>query len=62
MLGDGEDYELLFTAQAGMAVPDTLAGVELTRIGDVVEGGGCRVLYNEHGARRAGSGLNTGAG
>ena len=62
VLGDGEDYELLFTAQAGMAVPDTLAGVELTRIGDVVEGGGCRVLYNGVWREAGGFGFEHGSG
>jgi thiamine-monophosphate kinase len=37
-VGDGEDYELLFAASG--AVPEQVAGTRLTRIGEVVEGGG----------------------
>ncbi|MEC8735289.1 MAG: thiamine-phosphate kinase, partial [Planctomycetota bacterium] len=37
-LTDGEDYELCFTTGAGVALPDTLAGVPLTRIGTVEAG------------------------
>ena len=33
----GDDYELLFTAPAGVEVP---AGIEVTWIGDVAEGDG----------------------
>ena len=35
-LHGGEDYELLFTAQAGARLPKVLAGVPLTRIGTVL--------------------------
>ncbi len=40
-LGDGEDYELLFTARGD--VPTVAAGVQVTRIGQVVAGEGCVV-------------------
>lgn len=36
-LHGGEDYELLFTARPGTRVPRSLAGVPLTRIGQIVE-------------------------
>ena len=39
-LHGGEDYELLFTAMAGVKVPKQIAGVEITRIGTVVGGEG----------------------
>jgi len=35
-LHGGEDYELLFTAQAGVKMPRTLGGAAITRIGRVV--------------------------
>jgi len=38
---DGEDYELLFTAEG--AAPGNVAGVTITRIGVVLEGRGCVV-------------------
>jgi thiamine-monophosphate kinase len=34
-LNGGEDYELLFTARAGVRVPRVVAGVQVTRIGQV---------------------------
>lgn len=37
-LRGGEDYELLFAARAGVKVPRTIRGVEMTCIGRVVEG------------------------
>lgn len=37
-LGDGEDYELLFTAPAGQAIPQAIEGTPITRIGTVTEG------------------------
>lgn len=37
---DGEDYELLFTAQEGVA-PSLPGGVPVTRIGSVMDGSGC---------------------
>jgi thiamine-monophosphate kinase len=36
-LHGGEDYELLFTARPGARVPRTIAGVPITRIGQVVK-------------------------
>jgi thiamine-monophosphate kinase len=36
-LHGGEDYELLFTARAGARVPRAIAGVPLTRIGQMVK-------------------------
>jgi thiamine-monophosphate kinase len=36
LLHGGEDYELLFTASAKTAVPNTLGGVPLTRIGTIL--------------------------
>lgn len=45
-LRDGEDYELLFTAAAGVDVPGRCpkTGTALTEIGRVVEGEGCVVV------------------
>ena len=37
-LNGGEDYELLFSAGAGVKVPRSLAGVAITRIGRLVRG------------------------
>ncbi len=48
-LRDGEDYELLFAADAGAAVPEVIPGMgtgvgtRVTRIGVVTAGGGCFV-------------------
>jgi thiamine-monophosphate kinase len=39
-LDGGEDYELLFTAMAGVKVPKLIVGVAVTRIGTVVDGEG----------------------
>ena len=49
-LDGGEDYELLFTASG--RVPRRLAGVAVTRIGEVVGGRRGIVLVEEDGARR----------
>ena len=35
MLHGGEDYELLFTARPEAAVPEQIAGVPVTRIGEI---------------------------
>jgi len=45
-LHGGEDYELLFTAAAGTRVPGRIAGVAVTRVGEVVaaRGRGPRVV------------------
>jgi thiamine-monophosphate kinase len=42
-LHGGEDYELLFTAMAGVKMPRQIAGVAISRIGTVVGGEGPRV-------------------
>ena len=39
-LNGGEDYELLFTARAGVKIPAMLAGVKVTRVGEMMEGRG----------------------
>lgn len=39
-LHGGEDYELLFTAMAGVKVPAMISAVKVTRIGTVLEGRG----------------------
>ncbi|MEE9405451.1 MAG: thiamine-phosphate kinase [Algisphaera sp.] len=43
-VGDGEDYELLFTAAPDTPIPNELAGVPLTRIGTVMDSGGVVVI------------------
>ncbi|HZU41167.1 MAG TPA: thiamine-phosphate kinase [Terriglobales bacterium] len=45
-LHGGDDYELLFTAPAKMRVPNTIAGVSVTRIGDIIRGRGVRLVQN----------------
>ncbi|MEQ8770744.1 MAG: thiamine-phosphate kinase [Phycisphaerales bacterium] len=40
-MGDGEDYELCFCAAGD--VPETAAGVPITRVGEIVAGDGCVV-------------------
>jgi thiamine-monophosphate kinase len=37
-LHGGEDYELLFTAAASRIIPSRIAGVPVTRIGEIVRG------------------------
>ncbi len=37
-LHGGEDYELLFTAPPGRRIPRTIAGVSITRIGEITRG------------------------
>jgi len=37
-LHGGEDYELLFTAPANQRVPSQLAGIQITRIGEITRG------------------------
>jgi thiamine-monophosphate kinase len=51
-VGDGEDYELLFTACAGAEVPGAcpLTGTPITRIGAVVRGAGCGLNLSAGGA------------
>ena len=55
-VGDGEDYELLIIAAPGTAYPDTVAGVPLTRIGRVTDGGGV-VVRTADGQRHPVAGL-----
>lgn len=47
MLHGGEDYELLFTVPANVALPRTLGGVPLTRIGTIVKGKPGRITLDE---------------
>lgn len=56
-LGDGEDYELLFTAAPGADVPTACpeTGTALTRIGRVVAGSGCVLVARDGSARDAAS-------
>jgi thiamine-monophosphate kinase len=42
LLHGGEDYELLFTASPSVAMPKTLGGVQLTRIGTILRTAKCR--------------------
>ena len=46
-LHGGEDYELLFTVRPGVRVPRQIAGVPLTRIGEMTEGN--RILLEQRG-------------
>ncbi|MEO1008814.1 MAG: thiamine-phosphate kinase [Planctomycetota bacterium] len=57
-LGDGEDYELVFTAPDAATVPEAIFGTPITRIGLVVERGehACVVVL-PGGARRNASDL-----
>ncbi len=55
-VSDGEDYELLFTVAPGSAVPPTLEGVRLTRVGTVTNAGGV-VLVHPDGTRTDLAGL-----
>ena len=50
-LDGGEDYELLFTAKAGVKVPRRIAGVAVTAIGRIVRGRGM-VLVGADGTRQ----------
>jgi thiamine-monophosphate kinase len=47
-LHGGDDYELLFTAPRGKRVPSRIAGVDITRIGDVTRLKHL-ILTNDHG-------------
>lgn len=47
-VGDGEDYELLFTASPSQSIPKEIAGVAVTRIGAVTGGGGARLMLDDH--------------
>jgi thiamine-monophosphate kinase len=50
-LHGGEDYELLFTASESRPVPSRIAGVRVTRIGQIVRGGSMW-LVDSHGQRK----------
>lgn len=45
-LHGGDDYELLFTVPAKMRVPGKIAGIPITRIGEIVRGRGVRIVQN----------------
>jgi len=49
-LHGGEDYELLFTAPASRPVPGKIAGVRVTRIGEIIRGRSMW-LVDRHGQR-----------
>lgn len=49
-LHGGEDYELLFTAAAGTRVAEEIAGVRVTRIGEMIRGD--RVFICDRNGRR----------
>jgi len=51
-LHGGEDYELLFTAPASRPVPGKIAGVRVTRIGEIIRGRNVW-LVDSHGQRKA---------
>lgn len=53
-LHGGEDYELLFTAMAGVKMPKQIAGVAITRIGTMVGGAGMLVEVAGGGELAAG--------
>jgi len=50
-LHGGEDYELLFTAASRKHIPDEIAGVPVTRIGEIVPGKNMRIA-DAHGKSR----------
>ncbi|HET7100296.1 MAG TPA: thiamine-phosphate kinase [Terriglobia bacterium] len=53
-LHGGEDYELLFTAAAGVRIPRSIAGVAVTRIGRILRrssGGRAMTLLTDKGPR-----------
>jgi thiamine-monophosphate kinase len=50
-LHGGEDYELLFTARPGKRIPSQIAGVPVTRIGEVTRRGKI-FLTNRSGVKR----------
>lgn len=52
VLHGGEDYELLFTAPASRPVPSKIAGVRVTRIGEIIRGQHMR-LADSHGQQKA---------
>ncbi|MEM1210530.1 MAG: thiamine-phosphate kinase, partial [Planctomycetota bacterium] len=44
-VGDGEDYELLFTASAAAALPTAIDGLAIARIGAVVAEQGVMIRH-----------------
>jgi thiamine-monophosphate kinase len=51
-LNGGEDYELLFAAPAAVAMPRSVAGVRVTRIGKLVSGKEISLIDRDGGRRR----------
>ena len=51
-LHGGEDYELLFTVRGSRFVPAKIAGVRVTRVGEIIRGRGLW-LVDSHGQRKA---------
>lgn len=52
-LHGGEDYELLFTARPKTRIPERIAGVKITAIGEIVTDAKCRLyLTDSHGQRK----------
>ena len=49
-VGDGEDYELLFTAPVG-AMPDEVDGVPITRVGTVTDADGLTIRLPDGSTR-----------
>lgn len=47
----GEDYQLLFTASPKKRIPKKLAGVAITRIGEIVKHRGANLIYLADGGR-----------
>jgi thiamine-monophosphate kinase len=44
----GDDYELLFTARPGNKLPTRIAGIPVTRIGEITQGTGMRLVEDGH--------------
>jgi thiamine-monophosphate kinase len=42
-LHGGEEYELLFTAHPSRRIPEQVAGIPISRIGEITPGGGMRL-------------------
>ena len=52
-LHGGDDYELLFTAPASAKIPRRIAGVNITRIGEIISEKRRRIfLVDSHGQRK----------
>ena len=52
-LHGGDDYELLFTARPSAVVPPSIAGIRITRIGEIIRDPRCRIfLVDSHGQRK----------